>query len=56
MTKQIDELNGMIAEALAAHQEAVLRLAEVPGFGADSAQQMIAEVGRRPAPFPRRRR
>ena len=35
----------MIAEAMKAHEEAVLRLAEVPGFGADSAQQVIAEVG-----------
>jgi len=49
---QIDELKPMIAAALAAHQEAVQRLAEVPGFGADSAQQMIAEVGPQAATFP----
>ena len=49
---QIDELKHMIAEALAAHQEAVQRLAEVPGFGADSAQQIIAEVGPEAATFP----
>jgi hypothetical protein len=30
----------------------VQRLAEVPGFGADSAQQMIAEVGAEAATFP----
>jgi len=50
--EQIDELKRMSAEALAAHQEAVQRLAEVPGFGADSAQQMIAEVGPEAATFP----
>jgi transposase len=49
---QIDELKRMIAEALQEHQEAVQRLAEVPGFGADSAQQMIAEVGPEAATFP----
>jgi transposase len=30
---------------LRAHQAAVVRLAEVPGLGVDSAQQIIAEVG-----------
>ena len=49
---QIEELKRMIAEALEAQQEAVQRLAEVPGFGADSAQQMIAEVGPEAATFP----
>lgn len=50
--QQIDELQHMIAEALAAQQEAVQHWAEVPGFGADSAQQMIAEVGPEAATFP----
>jgi len=50
--EQIDELKRMSAEALAAHQEAVQRVAEVPGFGADSAQQFIAEVGPEAATFP----
>jgi len=49
---QIDELQRLSAEALQPHQEAVQRLAEVPGFGADSAQQMIAEVGPAAATFP----
>jgi len=48
---QIAKLNGMIAEAMKGHQEAVLRLAEVPGFGADSAQQVIAEVGAQASTF-----
>ena len=42
---QIQALDAMVAAALRAHQDAVQRLAEVPGFGPDSAQQVIAEVG-----------
>jgi transposase len=42
---QIAKLNGIIAQALKRHQQAVMRLAEVPGLGMDSAQQIIAEVG-----------
>ena len=36
----------------AAHQDAVQRLAAVPGLGVDSAQQIIAEVGPTAATFP----
>jgi hypothetical protein len=36
-----------MADLLAEHHEAVHRLAEVPGLGVDSAQQIIAEVGHR---------
>jgi transposase len=43
--QQIAELNSMIARAMKSHQDAVIRLAEVPGLGVDSAQQIIAEVG-----------
>jgi transposase len=50
--EQREKLNGMIAQALKAHEEAVVRLAEVPGFGADSAQQVIAEVGAKASTFP----
>jgi transposase len=50
--EQREKLNGMIAQALKAHQEAVVRLAEVPGFGPDSAQQVIAEVGAHASTFP----
>jgi transposase len=42
---QIAKLNSMIAQAMKPHQEAVMRLAEVPGLGVDSAQQVISEVG-----------
>jgi len=45
MNEQIATLNTMIAQAMKAHQDAVTRLAEVPGFGIDSVQQVIAEVG-----------
>jgi transposase len=45
MNEQIATLNTLIAEVMKPHQETVIRLAEVPGFGIDSAQQVIAEVG-----------
>jgi transposase len=43
--RQLEELRCMIAATMKPHQEAVKRLAEVPGFGVDSAQQVISEVG-----------
>lgn len=43
--QQMERLNSMIAAAMKPHQDAVIRLAEVPGLGVDSAQQIIAEVG-----------
>jgi len=49
---QMAKLNGMIAQAMKPHQEAVMRLAEVPGLGVDSAQQIIAEVGQQASTFP----
>lgn len=49
---QIESLNCMIARAMKANEESVMRLAEVPGFGADSAQQVIAEVGAQASTFP----
>jgi len=41
----IEKLNGMLGAAMQQHQQAVRRLAQVPGFGVNSAQQVIAEVG-----------
>ena len=38
---QIEVLDTSVGQALRAHQDAVLRLAEVPGYGVDSAQQVI---------------
>lgn len=48
----IEQLDHEMARLLTAHQEAVQRLAAVPGLGADSAQQIIAEVGPAAATFP----
>jgi transposase len=42
---QIAKLNGLIAQAMKPHQDAVIRLAEVPGLGVDSVQQVISGVG-----------
>jgi transposase len=50
--EQINALDKSIGEALHNYHEAVLRLAEVPGFGIDSAQQIIAEIGPAAATFP----
>jgi transposase len=49
---QIAELESMIAEAMKAHQDAVVRLSQLPGLGVDSAQQIIAEIGPRAESFP----
>src|SRR5215204_2164410 len=46
------QLDQQMAQLLAPHHDAVQRLAEVPGLGADSAQQIIAEVGASAAAFP----
>jgi transposase len=50
--EQIGRLDQEMAGLLCAHQDAVQRLAEVPGLGVDSAQQIIAEVGATAATFP----
>ena len=50
--QQIGQLDKEMATLLGQHQAAVERLAEVPGLGVDSAQQIIAEVGATAATFP----
>src|SRR6267378_3001792 len=50
--EQMQTLDRNVAKALQAHHEAVQRLAEIPGFGIASAQQVIAEVGPTAASFP----
>ena len=50
--QQVTKLDQEMASLLLQHQGAVERLAEVPGLGADSAQQIIAEVGAQAATFP----
>lgn len=50
--EQMDKLEQEMATLLRQHEDAVKRLAEVPGLGVDSAQQIIAEVGATAATFP----
>jgi transposase len=50
--QQIGQLDQEMARLLSQHQDAVQRLAEVPGLGVDSAQQIIAEVGPTATTFP----
>lgn len=45
LDQQIDKLDQMIAAELKPHEEAVIRVAQIPGLGVDSAQQLIAEIG-----------
>lgn len=52
VAQQISQLDQEIASLLQLHQDAVARLAAVPGLGVDSAQQIIAEVGASAATFP----
>lgn len=49
--QQREKLEKEIAALLRQHEDAVQRLAEVPGLGVDSAQQIIAEVGATAATF-----
>ena len=53
--KQIGQLDQEIADLLRPHQNQVQRLAEIPGLGVDSAQQILAEVGATAAAFPSER-
>jgi transposase len=55
LEQQIGQLDQEMASLLSEHQDAVQRLAEVPGLGVDSAQQIIAEVGPAAATFPSER-
>jgi transposase len=50
--KQISRLDQEMADLLRPYQDQVERLAEVPGLGPDSAQQIIAQVGATAATFP----
>src|SRR6266852_5781356 len=51
MEEQMEQLDQEAWNLLQEHQDAVQRVAEVPGFGVDSATQMIAEVGAEAAAF-----
>src|SRR6516164_6669810 len=52
LDRQILRLDQEIAERLRPYQDPVQRLAEGPGLGVDSAQQILAEVGPTAATFP----
>lgn len=49
--KEIGALRRELMELMAAHQEEVRRLAEIPGVGVDGALQIVAEVGPKAAAF-----
>ncbi len=51
LDQQISRLDQMIATALKPHEDAVIRVAQIPGFGADSSAQIIAEMGADAAVF-----
>ena len=50
--QQISKLDQELANLLSEHNDAVVHLAEIPGLGVDSAQQIIAEVGAGAETFP----
>jgi transposase len=50
--RQIGELNKLAAAQMQMYQEAVTRLIEVPGIGAEAAQEIVAEIGPKAAAFP----
>lgn len=50
--QQMEQLDQETASLLLQHNDAVARLAAVPGLGVDSAQQIIAEVGAKAETFP----
>jgi hypothetical protein len=52
LEQQIVQLEQEMASLLGQHQEAVLRLAQVPAQGVASAHQIIAEVGAKAESFP----
>jgi transposase len=49
--QHVIDLDRALAQALAAHQEAVERLCEIPGIGVRTAQYLIAETGSGAEPF-----
>jgi len=50
--RQIGDLNKLAAARMRRYQDAVTRLVEVPGIGAEAAQEIIAEIGPEAAAFP----
>lgn len=52
LDQHIERLEKLAAETMHAHRDAILRLAEVPGLGLESARQIVAEVGAAAETFP----
>jgi transposase len=50
--KQLEVLGQQIRESMQTHQQAILRLCELPGLGVDAAHQIVAELGPEAATFP----
>jgi transposase len=50
--RQIAELNRLAAAQMQQYQDAVTRLIEIPGIGAEAAQEILAEIGPEAAAFP----
>jgi transposase len=50
--RQIEELNLAAATRMQAYQDTVTRLIEIPGIGAEAAQEILAEIGPQAAAFP----
>jgi transposase len=50
--RHMEQLDQELSVLLTAHHSAIQQLAEVPGLGVDSAQQILAEVGANAAAFP----
>jgi transposase len=50
--RQIEELNRLAAAQMHPYQDAMTRLIEIPGIGAEAAQEIIAEIGPEAAAFP----
>jgi transposase len=50
--RQIEELNQLAAAQMHRYQDAVTRLIEIPGIGAEAAQEILAEIGPEASAFP----
>jgi transposase len=50
--RHIEELNKLAAAQMQRYQNAVTRLIEIPGIGAEAAQEILAEIGPQAAAFP----
>lgn len=50
--QQIENLNKLAATQMKSYQDAVTRLIEIPGIGAEAAHEILAEIGPEAAAFP----